>query len=75
MGDLSDTDPKIAEMQLELFRRMGPDRCMSLGMRLSDEVIRASRRVFLERYGDEERAKIEWVPSTAMSWPTDWSAG
>lgn len=37
-------------MQLELFRRMGPDRGRSLGMRLSDEVIRTSRGVFLERH-------------------------
>lgn len=61
MKSLSDTDPKIERMQLELFRQMGPDRLMSLGLRLSDEVIAASRRAFLEKYGDERRAKIEWV--------------
>jgi len=48
-------------MQLELFQQMGPDRLMSLGLHLSDEVIRASRWAFLEKYGDERRAKIEWV--------------
>jgi hypothetical protein len=58
---LEDTDPQIERMQLDLLRQMGPDRLMSFGLRLSDKVIRASRRAFLEKYDDERRAKIEWV--------------
>jgi hypothetical protein len=58
---LSDTDPKVARLQLELLRQAGPNRCLNLGLKLSDEVMRASRRAFIKRYGDEQRALVEWV--------------
>lgn len=56
MRGLSDTDPKIERMQIELLRQAGSSRCMQMGLTLSEEVIRTSRRAFIQRY-----AMLEWI--------------
>lgn len=61
MRGLSDTDPKVARMQIELLRQAGASRCMRMGLNLSEEVIRASRQAFIRRYDDEHTAMLEWI--------------
>jgi len=61
MRGKSDTDPKVAWMQIELLRQAGPSGCMQMELKLSEEVIRASRREFIRRYGGERGAMLEWI--------------
>ncbi len=61
---MNDTDPRAAAVQLELLRQAGPERRAAIAGRLSDEVIRLSRRALREQSSpdvDELEVKLRWV--------------
>jgi hypothetical protein len=61
---VNDTDPRAAAVQIELLRRAGPERRAAIAGRLSDDVIRLSRRALREQSPadlDELELKLRWV--------------
>jgi hypothetical protein len=46
---VNDTDPRAAAVQVDLLRRAGLERRAAIASRLSDEVVRLSRRALRER--------------------------
>ena len=61
MEKLSDTDPQVARLQLELLRQKSPAYRLQLMSSMSALVIGLSRRNLEHRLGDAQAAKIEWV--------------
>lgn len=61
MRGLSDTDPKVARMQIELLRQAGPVKRLRLMASLSAMVVQLSRRHLEQKLGNSEAAKIEWI--------------
>lgn len=59
----SDTTPEAAEVQLRLLREAGVAGRVGLALRLSTEMIRASRRAIALRHPelDEQGVKLRWV--------------
>lgn len=61
MDRLSDTDPQVARLQLELLRQSSPARRLQLMASMSALVIGLSRKNLEQQPGDAQSAKIEWV--------------
>jgi hypothetical protein len=61
---VNDTDPRAEAVQIELLRRAGAERRAAIAGRLSDDVIRLSRRALREQSPpevDELELKLRWV--------------
>jgi hypothetical protein len=67
---VTDSDPKIVELQRELLRKAGPARRAALALSLSSTVIQLSRRELRARFpaASDEDLAVEWV---ARSYGTD----
>jgi hypothetical protein len=69
MAGLSDTDPKVARLQIELLRQSSPARRFSLMASWSTLLPQASFQEVKQHYPDELGAKLE-RSSHIMSHPT-----
>ncbi len=61
---MNDTDPRAAAVQVDLLRRAGLERRAAIAGRLSDEVVRLSRRALRERSPSgigEVELNLRWV--------------
>jgi hypothetical protein len=60
---LSDTDPDAARVQIELLRQAGPARRLELALRLTRDVIAASRQTLrrLHPAASQEELDVLWV--------------
>ncbi|MBO1438249.1 hypothetical protein [Meiothermus sp. CFH 77666] len=61
MAGLSDTDPKVARLQIELLRQSSPARRLQIMASLSATAIGFSRQVLTQKLGNARLARIEWV--------------
>ncbi len=61
MGSLSDTDPRVARLQLELLRQKSPAYRLQLMSSMSALVIGLSRKNLEQQLGDAQAAKMTWV--------------
>lgn len=61
MHGLSDTDPKVARMQIERIRQMSPAQRLEAMASMSEMVIMLSRQNLERQLGDPQEAKIEWI--------------
>ncbi len=61
MAGLSDTDPKVARLQIELLRQSSPARRFSLMASWSNLLLQASFQEVKQHYPDELEAKLEWA--------------
>lgn len=57
----SDTDPKVARMQIELIRQMSPARRLQIMAAMSEMVIKLSRQNLEQKLGNAQAAKLEWI--------------
>jgi hypothetical protein len=61
MAGLSDTDPRVARMQIELLRQCSPARRLQIMTSLSAAAIGFSQQYLLQKLGDAQAGRIEWV--------------
>jgi hypothetical protein len=61
MHGLSDTDPKVARMQIELLRQKSPGERLQLMCAMSEMVIQLSRQNLERQLGNPHQARIEWI--------------
>lgn len=61
MKGLSDTDPKVARLQLELLRQAGPLKRLQIMASLSAMVAQLSRSHLEQKLGDAQAAKVEYI--------------
>jgi hypothetical protein len=57
----TDTHERAAKVQLELRRRMTPERRLELMDAFSRDIIQLSREALRERFPDERELRLEWV--------------
>lgn len=61
MKGLTDTDPEVERIQLELLRQASPAQRFALMASWSKMLMQSSYGQILERVADERKAKLEWV--------------
>jgi len=61
MDGLSDTDPQVARLQLELLRQSSPARRFTLMAGWSQMLMLAAYNQSLQRFPDEPAARLAWI--------------
>ncbi len=61
MGSLSDTDPRVARLQLELLRQKSPAYRFALMAGWSKMLMLAAYKQSLQRFPNEASARLAWI--------------
>jgi hypothetical protein len=62
----ADTDPEAHEVQLEIYRRMGPSRRLEAGIRMSEEVRALTADGIRSRHPEYSEAEVRFALARMM---------